>query len=172
MNKYLYGAVIVAFLAILGYAGAERLRADRLAGEVGRLKAQQIDAKQTARELELSKAKIEDLVRIANKASRSPKAESEKTDESVAKKDSPEAVALSKGQPMPFDGAGVKQSFLAKSLACLEYSDQKTKALGESMGREEKLELKLDRARGARKFWQYGCLAALGYIAITEVAKR
>lgn len=167
MNKYLYGIIAAAFVALLGLYANERLRVEKLHRNLAQTQAKQLDLEQKARELDLSQKTIEELSQALNAAEKSKLA----AKDTIAGS-SPISIPLEKGQPAPFTGILAQKDWVAKALACLEYQEPKRIALAECMTRELKLEAQTERLRSSRNFWRLatgGAVLAAGvYIGLQK----
>lgn len=155
MNKYLLAVIIGAFFSVISWGQWNKIRADKYRGELARKEAQTLVLEEKAHEADLLKETNEELAKRI-KAMTPRKAKDGPVTGGVSEEANgvSGAVALSKGQPAPFEGVLADKGWIAKSLACLDYKDKWEKTLGDTILREKKLEDSVATLRSSRNFWR------------------
>lgn len=159
MNKYLLAVIIGAFFSVISWGQWNKIRADKYRGELARKEAQTLALEEKAHEADLLKESNEELAKRI-KAMTPKKGHMTSMDGQsgvsvvIDEPGASVAVALSKGQPAPFEGVLSDRLWIAKSLACLEYKPRWEKALADTIIREKKLEDSVANLRSSRNFWR------------------
>ena len=170
MKPYLYGAVVAAFLSVLGWGQFQKMQADKARAKVAQLTASKVVLEQSERELTLLKLSNESLVDRLNKAQRDARKARGEVVEAPGGPVTGVAVALETGDKAPWPGILARKEWIASAQACLEFSDKKVSLLEDCLKRELDGQAKVESAQRKTKFWRTTALLVVAgtgaYVAL------